>query len=84
MIDCFRRVRLFAISWTVAHQAPLAVGFCRQDYWSGLPRPAPGHLSNLGIRLTSLNLLHWQVGSLPPASPGKPMGITNINKKHNI
>ena len=31
------RVRLFVISWTVAHQAPLSMGFPRQEYWSGLP-----------------------------------------------
>ena len=35
--------------WTVAFQAPLSVGFCRQDYWSGLPFPSPGDLPNPGI-----------------------------------
>ena len=34
-------VRLFATPWTVACQAPLSVGFCRQEYWSGLPFPRP-------------------------------------------
>ena len=32
-----------------AHQAPLSMGFSRQDYWSGLPFPSPGGLSNPGI-----------------------------------
>jgi len=37
-------VQLFATPWTVAHQAPLFMGFPRQEYWSGLPFPAPGDL----------------------------------------
>ena len=39
------RVRLFATPWTVAHQAPPSMGFSRQEYWSGLPFPAPGESS---------------------------------------
>ena len=35
--------------WTVAHQAPLSMGFPRQDYWSGLPFPSPGDLLDPGI-----------------------------------
>ena len=35
-------VWLFATLWTVAHQAPLSMGFSRQEYWSGLPFPSPG------------------------------------------
>ena len=38
------------ILWTVAHQAPLSVGFSRQDYWSGLPFSSPGDLLNPGIK----------------------------------
>ena len=34
----------FAIPWTVAHQAPLSMDFCRQEYWSGWPVPPPGDL----------------------------------------
>ena len=40
--------------WTVAHQAPLSMGFSRQEYWNGLHCPPPGDLSDLGIKLTSL------------------------------
>ena len=47
-------VQLFAIPWTVAHQAPLPMEFCRQEYWSGLPFPSPGDLPNAGIKPTSL------------------------------
>ena len=36
-------------TWTVDPQAPLSVGFSRQEYWSGLPFPPPGDLPNLGI-----------------------------------
>ena len=39
--------RLFATPWTVSHQAPLSMGFSRQEYWSGLPFPPPGDLPNL-------------------------------------
>ena len=50
--NCFTRllshVWLFVISWTGAHQS-LSRGFSRQEYWSGLPYPSPGHLPNLGI-----------------------------------
>ena len=37
-------VQLFATPWTVALQAPLSMGFSRQEYWSGLPFPPPGNL----------------------------------------
>ena len=39
---------------TVACQAPLSVGFSRQEYWSGLPCPPPGHLPDPGIKPESL------------------------------
>ena len=39
-----------ASPWTVAHQAPLSMGFSRQEYWSGLPFPSPGDLPNPGIK----------------------------------
>ena len=48
------QVQLFATPWTVAHQAPLSMGFSRQEYWTGLPCPLPGDLSNPGIEPTSL------------------------------
>ena len=43
----FSHVQLLSTQWTVAHQAPLPVGFSRQEYWSGLPCPPPGGLPNL-------------------------------------
>ena len=41
VLSCFLGVQLFATLWTVAHQAPLSMGFPRQEYWSGLPCPLP-------------------------------------------
>ena len=46
------RVRLFATPWTVADQAPPSMGFSRQEYWSGLPFPSPGDLSDPGSNLS--------------------------------
>ena len=43
-----------AIPWTVARQAPLSMGFSRQEYWSGLPFPPPGNLPDPGIEPRSL------------------------------
>ena len=59
----------------IALQAPLSLGFSRQECWCGLPCPPPGDLPNPGIELASLCLLYWQVGSLPLAPPGKPTDV---------
>ena len=45
-----------ATPWTLAHQAPLFMGFSRQEYWSGLPCPPPGDLPDPGIEPTSPSL----------------------------
>ena len=57
-----------AAPWTVARQAPLSMGFSRQEHWSGLPCPPPGDLSNPGIRPRSS---HIAADSLPSEPPGK-------------
>ena len=50
-IPCvFSHVQLFATPWTVAHQAPLFMGFSGQEYWRELPLPSPGDLPNPGIK----------------------------------
>ena len=49
----FSCIQLFATQWTVARQAPLSMGFSRQEYWNGLPCPPPGDLPNPGIKPTS-------------------------------
>ena len=48
-VKSLSHVRLFATPWTVAHQAPLSMGFSRQEYWSGLPFSSPGYLPDPGI-----------------------------------
>ena len=50
----FSRVRLFVTLWTIAHQAPLSLGFSRQEYWNRLPCPPPGDLPDLAIETPSL------------------------------
>ena len=47
MLSHFSRVWHIATLWTVAHQAPLTLGFSRQEYWSGLPCPSQGDLPNI-------------------------------------
>ena len=42
-------VQLSVTPWTVAYQAPLSMGFSRQEYWCGLPLPSPGDLTDPGI-----------------------------------
>ena len=58
-------VRLFVTPWTVAHQAPLSMGFSRQEYWTGLPFSSPGHLPDPEIKPESSALPALQVDSLP-------------------
>ena len=56
--------------WTVARQAPLAMGFSRQEYWSGLPFPPEGALPNPVIKPVSPVSSALQVDSLP-AEPSR-------------
>ena len=57
-------VQLFVTLWTVACQGPLSLGFFRQEYWSGLPFPPPGDLSNLGTEPVSPSSPALQVDSM--------------------
>ena len=70
-------VGLFATPWTVAHQAPLSMGFSRQEYWSGLPCPSPGNLPDPGIEPRSPEL---QADSLLSEPPGKTIQSADIAK----
>ena len=78
VLRCFSRVQLFVTLWTVAHQAPLSMGFSRQEYWSELPCLAPGDFLDPGTELsllspalaggffnTSATWCKWQLGSNP-------------------
>ena len=70
-------VRLFAIPWSIVHQAPLSVGFSRQEYWSGLPFPSPGVLPNPGIEPRSPAL---QADALTSEPPGILLKIVSYYK----
>ena len=65
-------VHLFATPRTVASQAPLSMGFSRQEYWSGLPFPPPQDLPDPGIESTSLVSLALAGGFFTTVPPGKP------------
>ena len=64
-------VRLFVTLWTVACQAPLFVGFSRQEFWSGLLFPSPEDLPNPGIKPMSLASPALAVGFFTSMPPGK-------------
>ena len=65
-------IQLFETLWTVAHQAPLSMGFSRQEYWSGLPFCSPRDLPNPGIEPRSPAL---QMDSLR----FEPLGCLGLN-----
>ena len=68
-----RRVRLSVTSWTVARQAPLPVGFFRQEDWSGLPFPHPGDLPDPGVGPASPASSALAGGFFITESPGTPL-----------
>ena len=63
---------LFVTLWTVAYQSPLSMEFPRQEYWSGLPCPAPGDLPNPGVKPISPASSALQGDSLPLSHQGSP------------
>ena len=71
MCVSFAVVPNFVTPWTTAHQAPLSVGFPRQEYWNDLPFPPPGHLSTQAL---NPSLLHCrQILYHLSEPPGKPL-----------
>ena len=66
-------VRLFATPWTIAHQAPLSMGFSRQEHWSGWPFPSPGDLPDARTKPGAPAL---QADSFPSELPGKPTVVS--------
>ena len=69
------RVQLFATPWTDARQAPLSMGFSRQEYWSGLPFPPPGDLPDPGIEPASLASPALAGGFFTTSTTGKPLSV---------
>ena len=66
------RVPLFAIPWTIPHQAPLSMGFSRQEFWSGLLFPSPGSFPDPGIKPMSPESPTLAGGFFTTEPPGKP------------
>ena len=71
-------VWLFATPWNVAHQAPLSMGFSRQEHWLRLPFPTQGDFPDSETEPTSPMSPDWQTDSLPLCHLGSPMK-TNIS-----
>ena len=79
VIRCFNRVQLFTTLWTIAHQAPLSMGFSRQGNWRGLPLPSPGDLSDPRIEPMSPALAgSVKADSLSLEPAGKPIAGSYI------
>ena len=72
---------ILATLWTVARQAPLSMGYFRQEYWSGLRCPPPRDLPDRGIEFASPVAPALQADSLPLNDWGRPIGAeTNLNQ----
>ena len=74
VLSHFSHVQLCVTPWTVDHQASLSMEFSRQEYWSGLPFPSPGDLSDPGIKPVSPALAGRFFTTGPPEEP-------NMNQK---
>ena len=84
VLNCFSCVQLFATLWTVAHQAPLFVGFSRQEYWSGLLFPSPRDLPNPGIEPVSPTLAGVLTGVFLTTAPPPRNPINSYTKELKI
>ena len=82
MLIRFSCVLLFATLWIAACQAPLPMGFSRQEYWSGLPCPPPGDLPDPGLEPSSLESSALAGGYFTTVSPGKPPNYLLISEKY--
>ena len=69
VIHLLSHVQLFATLWTVAHQAPLSMGFSRQEYWCGLSFPSPRHLAEPETKPISPVLTGRFFTAEPPGKP---------------
>ena len=81
IVKLLSRVWLFATPWTVVYQAPLSIGFSRQEYWSGFPFPSPGDLPDPWIKPGSPTL---QADTLSSEPLGKPMEFNYTSVEKNI
>ena len=82
MLSCFSHVRLFVTPWTIAHQAPLSMGFSRQEYCSGLSFSSPGEIPGPGMKPLSPMFYAFQTNSL--SHQGSPHKSPNLFKMKYI
>ena len=80
VLSCFSRANLFVTPWSVAHQAPLSMGFPRQEYWNWLPFPPPWDLPNPEIEPASPMSLALAGRFITTASPGKLQIVITAKK----
>jgi len=71
VVQLLSRVLLFTTPRTVAHQAPLSMGFPRQEYWNGWPFPSPGDLSDAETEPASSALADGFFTAEPRGKPTK-------------
>ena len=84
MAQMLGHIWLFVTPWTVAHQAPLSMGFSRQEYWSGLPFPPPADLPDAGMVPASPALADGFFPTEPPGKPQKALwDYENIKCEHH-
>ena len=81
MCHVLSHVQLFATPWSASCQAPLSIGFSREEFWSGLPFPPPGESSHPGIEFVSPAL---HMDSLPTETLGKPQNSVRLFKKSYV
>ena len=77
VLSHFSHIQFFVTLWTIVRQAPLSMGFSRQEYWSELPFPPPGDLPDPGIEPTFF-MSAYVAGGLSPVPPEKPQGYSSI------
>ena len=80
-VKSLSHVRLFVTPWTVAYQAPPSMGFSRQEYWSGLPFPSPGDLSDPGIKPGPPE---FQADALTSEPPGNQDTLNGVNTRSPV
>ena len=81
VLSHFSHVQLFSTLGTIVCQAPLSMGFSRQEYWNGLPFPSPGDLPDPGIEPGFPTL---QADSVLSEAPGKQVLLTGNVDRYNI
>ena len=83
LLSRFSRFRLSVTPWTVARKAPLAMGFSREEYWSGLLCPPPGECPNPGIEPGSLTSLALAGGFFTTSAAWEVLSVIGLSKSGN-